>query len=105
MSELFRKVLTKDRLPDEEGVYDTARGRLLFQKGSFYDNQYSLELDGNHFAPVNPQYWYEYVLIPTDDEIEKMAFGKYGTADYVFHRRNGYITGFESALKYMEGKS
>lgn len=99
MNELFKKIPCSERLPEKEGVYDTMRGRLLFQKGSFYDNTYSSELNGNHFAPVTPEYWYEPIQLPTDEEIENMAEVK----NISLSDRTPFTVGFKSALELVTG--
>lgn len=91
---IYKKVLTKDRLPDEGGNYDTSKGFLAFIpaiKRWYYDNRVMVE---------TPEYWFEEINIPTDEEIEKIAIECTSTrSEYLNH-----LTGFKSALKYMEGK-
>lgn len=106
MNELFKKIPCSERLPEKEGVYDTMRGRLLFQKGSFYDNTYSSELNGNHFAPVTPEYWYEPIQLPTDEEIEKIAKKEMDLKHIMALDERSIsdcIDGFKSAIELLTG--
>lgn len=92
MSELFRKVLTKDRLPEETGKYDTDKERL----------EYNAKLKFWMINPTyqdDPKYWFEPVKEPTANEIrnkgrKEWSGSRIGNA--------GFITGYEQALKDLK---
>lgn len=63
---LYRKINCKDRLPGTTRYFDTETGTFKYDSftKSFYNN------DGN---VQYPKFWWEPVILPTIEEIEKMA--------------------------------
>lgn len=94
MSELFRKVLCKDRKPDEDGKYLTQFKELYYEKDSKWE---WTEDDG---YPRIPDYWMEEVPEPTDEEIEKMAVRRWGAN---ITPSLAFILGYRHAIEDLKG--
>lgn len=97
--QLFRKVLTKDRLPEPyENVYvnwgDEFGCAHTTENGYWWMAIEGIDCD-------EPEWWLEQVNPPTDKEINQLADDNtiYGLEEL------GYFNGFKAALKYMEGKN
>lgn len=119
MNTLYRKVLCSDRLPNCGDCYLTSVGECYLDK----KNYWICNLDG-----IIPEWWFEEITIPADEEIEKKAesfankkWDKYCDGNNISfsekeqdicdkiigisHTEYDYKNGFKEALKLLtEGK-
>lgn len=89
MSELFRKVLCSERLPEKESWYETSEGCVLYDPAK---KCFRYQYKGSERYP---EWWLEPVNEPNDEEIEKMAKKKWGTITGRFAFRQGYKQAIE----------
>ena len=71
VSKLYRQVACKDRLPTQNGKYHTDKGLLDFRPNRYH---YGFT---EGIGIVNPEFWYEEIELPTEEEINKPANDEY----------------------------
>lgn len=94
---LYRKVLTKDRLPDKSEEYITSLGVIEYNNtNGIWDEGCSL-----------PTYWLEPIKLPTDEEIEEMDIKILNDKDG--KAKSSYLesavkSGFKAAIELLWNK-
>jgi len=96
---LYRKVLTKDREPDYQDVFDTDLGKIPFIPDTMVWINFK-----------DPDWWMEPIQEPTEEEISEKAKRdlQYQSISVKVHHdvgfRIGFYSGYKQALKDLKGE-
>ena len=90
MSKIFRQVLCKDRNPKVNGTYNTDLGLQFYSHVSGWGFPYK----GNWQKLQLPEYFFEVVELPSEEEMKSPKGYKIDT----------FSEGFNAAIKYLKGE-
>ncbi|MGH7239873.1 MAG: hypothetical protein ACREHG_07380, partial [Candidatus Saccharimonadales bacterium] len=105
MSDLFRKVMTADRLPEKDGQYLlTEFGWMFFHaQNDTQEWRFTKSMEDDEDWEF-PGYWLEPVEPPTDEKIWQITLEQLPPPVYRFSQRMAFDKGFKKCLELIKGK-